>query len=159
MEEKKSTPLDLKPSGSNTDKKNFYWPWPDVPIENLLQRARTVAQRAYAPYSHFKVGAALLTADGSVILGCNVENASYGMTLCAERNALSSMVALGRHDPVAIAVVGGMSGIPCPPCGACRQVLTEFNPDMYVILESPNKVIIMKAHELLPLSFALTEKN
>ena len=134
---------------------NFYWPWPDMPLETFLQRARTAASRAYAPYSRFKVGAALLTSDGSVVLGCNVENASYGITSCAERNAIGSMVALGRLDPVAIAIIGGNSGVPCPPCGACRQILTEFNPDMLVVLESPNKVIVMKAHELLPLSFSL----
>jgi cytidine deaminase len=130
-----------------------------MPAEMLLQRARTVAERAYAPYSNFKVGAALLTADGSVTLGCNLENASYGMTVCAERNAIASMVAMGRLDPVAIAVVGGRSGTPCPPCGACRQVLAEFNPDMLVVLESPNKIIIMTANELLPLSFSLTERT
>ncbi|MDR2523338.1 MAG: cytidine deaminase, partial [Synergistaceae bacterium] len=137
-----------------TEARQFYWPWPDMPAEALLQRARTVAERAYAPYSNFKVGAALLTADGSVTLGCNLENASYGLTVCAERNAIASMVAMGRLDPVAIAVVGGRSGTPCPPCGACRQVLAEFNPDMLVVLESPNKVIIMTANELLPLSFS-----
>ncbi|MDR2174523.1 MAG: cytidine deaminase [Synergistaceae bacterium] len=136
-------------------KREFHWPWPDTPVDTLLQRARTAAERAYAPYSSFKVGAALLTSDGSVVMGCNVENASYGMTLCAERNAIASMVAMGHLDPVAIAVVGGVSGTPCPPCGACRQVLVEFNPDMYVILESPNRIIVMKAHELLPLSFSL----
>ncbi|MDR2527585.1 MAG: cytidine deaminase [Synergistaceae bacterium] len=139
--------------------RQFYWPWPNMPAEMLLQRARTVAERAYAPYSNFKVGAALLTADGSVTLGCNLENASYGMTVCAERNAIASMVAMGRLDPVAIAVVGGRSGTPCPPCGACRQVLAEFNPDMLVVLESPNKIIIMTANELLPLSFSLTERT
>jgi cytidine deaminase len=130
-----------------------------MPAETLLQKAREVADRAYAPYSKFKVGAALLTAGGDVVLGCNLENASYGMTVCAERNAVASMVAMGRLDPVAIAVVGGMSGAPCPPCGACRQVLAEFNPDMLVVLESPNKIIVMSANELLPLSFSLSERN
>ena len=100
-----------------------------------------------------------MTSDSSVILGCNVENASYGMTICAERGAIASMVAMGRLDPVAIAVVGGRSGTPCPPCGACRQVLAEFNPDMLVVLESPNKIIIININELLPLSFTLTEKT
>ena len=142
-----------------TEPRKFNWPWPNLPAEMLLQRARTAAERAYAPYSKFKVGAALLTADESVILGCNVENASYGMTLCAERNAITSMVVLGRLDPVAIAVVGGISGTPCPPCGACRQVLAEFNPDMLVVLESPNKFIVMTVDELLPLSFALSERR
>ncbi|GHS98644.1 cytidine deaminase [Synergistales bacterium] len=135
------------------------WPWPDTPAESLVQRARTAATRAYAPYSGFKVGAALLTSDGCVILGCNVENASYGMSLCAERNAIASMIAMGHLDPVAIAVVGGMSGTPCPPCGACRQVLMEFNEDMTVVLESPNRIILIKAYELLPLSFSLEKRH
>lgn len=142
-----------------TEKHKFHWPWPEMPAEALLQRARIAAERAYAPYSKFKVGAALLTSDGSVILGCNVENASYSMTICAERNAIASMIVTGHLDPVAIAVVGGRSGTPCPPCGACRQVLAEFNPDMLVVLESPNKVIVMNANELLPLSFSLTERT
>lgn len=137
----------------------YRWPWPDMPVEMLLQRARSVASRAYVPYSGFHVGAALLTADGSVILGCNVENASYGVTLCAERNAIGSMIALGRLDPVAIAIVGGNSGAPCPPCGACRQVFAEFNPDMLVVLESPNKALIMRASDLLPLSFSLAREE
>jgi cytidine deaminase len=122
----------------------------------LLERAKNAATRAYAPYSRFCVGAALLTSDGNVILGCNVENASYGLTICAERNAIFAMVAKGHLDPVAIAVTGGDSGVPCPPCGACRQVLAEFNPDMYVVLESPGKAIVMRVNELLPLSFSMT---
>jgi cytidine deaminase len=129
-----------------------------MPSETLLQKARAVAEHAYAPYSRFKVGAALLTSDGGVILGCNVENASYGMSSCAERNAIASMVAMGHFDPVAIAVVGGKFGTPCPPCGACRQVMAEFNPDMLVLLESPNRIIIIGVNELLPLHFSLMER-
>jgi cytidine deaminase len=136
----------------------FHWPWPDMPVEILLQKARVAAERAYAPYSNFKVGAALLTSDGSVVLGCNVENASYGLSICAERAAIASMIAIGHHDPVAVAIVGGISGTPCPPCGACRQVLAEFNPDMLIVLESPNRIIVMRADELLPLSFSLSER-
>ena len=135
------------------------WPWPDMSAETLLKKARIVAERAYARYSNFKVGAALLMSDGSVVLGCNVENASFGLTICAERNAVAGMVAIGHLDPVAIAVVGGKSETPCPPCGACRQVLAEFNPDMLVVLESPNKIIVMSVDELLPLSFSLTERR
>jgi len=142
-----------------TETDNFRWPWPDMPVDTLLKKARAVAERAYAPYSDFKVGAALLMSDGSVVLGCNVENASYGTSICAERNAVASMVAIGHLDPVAIAVVGGKSGTPCPPCGACRQVLAEFNPDMLVVLESPNKIIVMSVNQLLPLSFSLTERK
>ena len=135
------------------------WPWPDVSAEVLLKKARTAAERAYAPYSKFKVGAALLMSDGSVVLGCNVENASYGLTTCAERNAVAGMVSIGHLDPVAIAVVGGKSCVPCPPCGACRQILAEFNPDMLVVLESPNRIIVISVNELLPLSFSLTERK
>jgi cytidine deaminase len=142
-----------------TNKKNFHWPWPDMPAEALLEKARAVAENAYAPYSKFKVGAALLMADGSVILGCNVENAAYSMTVCAEVSAVTAMVATGNLNPVAIAVAGGKSGAPCPPCGACRQVLAEFNPDMMVVLESPNRIIVMTVNELLPLSFSLTGRK
>ena len=140
-------------------KENFHWPWPDMPPDALLKKARIAAERAYAPYSKFKVGCALLMSDGGIVLGCNVENASFSLTLCAERGAIAGMVAIGHLDPVAIAVAGGKSGAPCPPCGACRQVLAEFNPDMLVVLESPNKVIIMSVNELLPLSFSLTERK
>ena len=142
-----------------TDRCNFCWPWPDMPAEILLKKARIVAERAYAPYSNFKVGSALLLADGNVVLGCNVENSSYGMTICAERNAVAGMVSMGNLNPVAIAVAGGKSNSPCPPCGACRQVLVEFNPDMLVVLESPNRVIVISVNELLPLSFSLTERR
>ena len=141
------------------ERDNLRWPWPEISPETLLKKARSAAARAYAPYSKFQVGSALLTSDGSVILGCNVENASYGMSICAERSAVAGMVTIGRLDPVAIAVAGGKSGAPCPPCGACRQVLAEFNPDMLVVLESPNKVIVMSVNELLPLSFSLTERK
>lgn len=92
----------------------------------LLKQAETAAQRAYAPYSHFRVGAALLCADGSVVTGCNVENRSFGLTICAERNALAKALSLGKNDFVAIAVSCPDSSVPVPPCGACRQVLSEF---------------------------------
>ena len=137
----------------------FNWPWPNNPAEELLQKARVASERAYSPYSNFKVGAALLTAGGNVFLGCNVENASYGLTLCAERNAVAAMVVMGYLDPVAIAVVGGYTNAPCPPCGACRQVLAEFNRDMYVVLESPGRVIVMTINELLPVSFSMPERK
>jgi cytidine deaminase len=99
-----------------------------MPAEALLQRARIVAERAYAPYSRFKVGAALLTSDGSVIVGCNVENSSYGMASCAERNAVASMIAMGHFDPVAIAVVGESPARPARPAalaGKCWRSSTQ----------------------------------
>ena len=126
--------------------------------QELLERAREAASRAYAPYSRFRVGAALLLADGGVLTACNVENASYGLTMCAERSAIAAMVARGLRDPVAVAVAGsgdGDFGRPCPPCGACRQILVEFNPDMRVVLASPEGPLVYSAHGLLPHSFDL----
>src|SRR5246127_493002 len=104
--------------------------------ERLLQAARSAMEHAYAPYSNFRVGAALLTENGEIFVGCNVENASYGMTNCAERTAIFSAVAeLGpRIEVSAIAVVNDQ-GVPCSPCGACRQVIYEFGPDAVVFFK------------------------
>jgi len=120
----------------------------------LLDAARKVKENAYAPYSGYKVGAAIVAEDGSVFVGCNVENASYGLTICAERNALASLVAGGRRIPVSIAIVA-KEGMLCPPCGACRQALMEFNPELEIILESQGGGIkVYKLSEILPLSFS-----
>jgi cytidine deaminase len=105
-------------------------------VEDLVARAHAARERAYAPYSRFFVGAALRTDDGRVFDGANVENASYGLTICAERVAAVSAVAGGARRIDAIAVVGG-STRPAAPCGACRQFLFEFNPEMLVVAESP----------------------
>src|SRR5688572_5475496 len=99
----------------------------------LLERAREVRAHAYAPYSRFPVGAALLAVDGRVFTGCNVENASYGLANCAERVAIGKAVSEGARRFTAIAVVGPEDDVPCAPCGACRQVLYEFGHDMAVI--------------------------
>jgi cytidine deaminase len=99
----------------------------------LVTAARDARLRAWAPYSGFKVGAALETADGQIITGCNIENASYGLTVCAERVALFKALSDGHTRFVRIAVVADTEG-PTPPCGACRQVLWEFGPDLEVIL-------------------------
>ncbi len=96
--------------------------------EKLLAAARSAAQGAYAPYSRFRVGAALLCADGSVVSGANVENRSYGLTNCAERTALFAAVSSGRREFLALAVFTADSEEPVPPCGACRQALSEFLP-------------------------------
>ena len=103
-------------------------------LESLMEQAKGARDGTYAPYSGFTVGAAVLTGSGEVFRAGNLENASYGLTVCAERNAIALMVASGRRDPVAMAIAGP-EGVPCPPCGACRQVLAEFNPAMAIILE------------------------
>lgn len=100
-------------------------------IERLLAAAGAIRERAYVPYSHFAVGAALLARSGEIYTGCNVENASYGLAICAERNAAAHAVACGDRAFEAVAVVTE-NGV--TPCGACRQVLTEFGPDMLVIV-------------------------
>ena len=99
----------------------------EIPWEQLFEAAKKVRERAHAPYSKFPVGAAVLYADGSVVTGCNVENSSYGLSACAERNALAAGVAQGRGKPVAVAIVVD-TPTPCPPCGMCRQVMLEFAP-------------------------------
>lgn len=125
--------------------------------EALVKLAETFRLRAYAPYSHFRVGAALLMRDGAVFGGCNVENASFGMTVCAERAAMASAVAAGNREPVAIAVVGD-EGVFCSPCGACRQFLAEFNPEMEVFLMERGVVVSHKLADLLPFCFTLEDK-
>lgn len=124
----------------------------------LLAKAKAARERAYAPYSHFHVGAALLFEDGTVVCGCNVENASYGLSICAERNAMTTAVTRGYTHPSAIAITGNGSEL-CPPCGACRQFLAEFNIDMAIVLEDNGKPLIYTLKELLPLSFSLDDKQ
>lgn len=104
----------------------------NVEERELVQKAVEARRNAYAPYSRFSVGAALLAKDGRVFLGCNVENASYGLTVCAERVALFKAVSEGAREFVALAVACGAG--PCSPCGACRQVLYEFAPDLLIIM-------------------------
>lgn len=124
----------------------------------LIAAAETARQKAYAPYSHFAVGAALLCADGTVVLGCNVENASYPLGNCAERTAIFAAVAAGKRDFTALAIVGGAEGADadtmCPPCGACRQVLREFcAPDFPVYLKNGSEIVTRTLSQLLPDSF------
>ena len=124
----------------------------------LVAAARLARAAAYAPYSHFAVGAALLTDDGRVFSGCNVENASYGLTICAERVAVGSMVAAGGGRIVAVAVVAAPPvGAPVAPCGACRQVLAEFGLQARVLLALPDPAgpwFTTTVADLLPLTFS-----
>ena len=98
----------------------------DINLDNLFKEARKAADEAYAPYSKFRVGAALLCSDGTVITGANVENRSYGLTICAERSAVVKAISMGLRSFIAIAISTPDSKIPVGPCGACRQVLSEF---------------------------------
>jgi len=127
-------------------------------LEELVAAARRARASAYAPYSDYRVGAALATDDGRVFSGCNVENASYGATVCAERNAMGAMVVAGASKPVACAIVTGGSK-PGTPCGICRQVLAEFAKDMHIVLvaETPNGDVRRDTtlSELLPDVFEL----
>ena len=124
--------------------------------EKLLAAAKEVARNSYSPYSKYAVGAALLADDGTVITGCNVENASYGLTNCAERTAIFKAVSEGRRSFRAIAIAGGRAGSPATPCGACRQVIAEFcSPEMPVICGSLDggDMLEFTAGGLLPSGF------
>jgi cytidine deaminase len=119
--------------------------------EELVAAALAARQRAYAPYSHYLVGAALLAADGSVIPGCNVENAAYPATICAERVALTSAIAQGKREFVAIAVATVNGG---SPCGTCRQVMMELGSDMLVyITDDQGHYRTTTVRDLLPDGF------
>ena len=124
--------------------------------ERLFRAARKVMKNAYAPFSNFRVGAAILTSKGQVFAGCNVENSSYGMTNCAERTAIFSAIAKGGPDLEiqAVAVVNDQ-GVPCSPCGACRQVIYEFGPRAIIFYQGekgPKQSLIT---DLLPEGFRL----
>ena len=122
--------------------------------KELVMLAKEAMQFAYAPYSNFKVGAALLSKDGPVFKGCNIENAAYGPSNCAERTAMFKAISEGVREFEKIAVVAS-SGDYASPCGICRQVLFEFMPDGKVILDSDEKgMITYTVRELLPLGFS-----
>jgi cytidine deaminase len=120
--------------------------------DSLLAAARAVQAQAYAPYSKYRVGAALEAEDGSVFVGCNVENASYGLTNCAERVAVGAAVSGGWRRFRRIVVVSD-SDPPAPPCGACRQVLLEFGPDLIVESVGPARSLRWVLRDLIPASF------
>ena len=133
--------------------------------KSLIEQAIAMTERSYAPYSHFHVGAALLGKDGKVYTGCNVENAAYGPSNCAERTAVFKAVSEGCREFEAIAIAGGLEdseGVPqikdyCPPCGVCRQVLAEFcNKDFKIYLtDGADNIKEFTLGQLLPESFSL----
>jgi cytidine deaminase len=116
--------------------------------QSLVEAARAAREHAVAPFSHFAVGAALETADGVVVTGCNVENATYGLTICAERVALVKALSDGHRRFTRVAVVADTAS-PTPPCGACRQMLWEFGGDLEVILA--NTAVVTAHHRLAAL--------
>jgi cytidine deaminase len=119
-------------------------------IEELIAQAQAARERAYVPYSRFAVGAALLARDGRVFTGCNVENASYGLTVCAERVAVFKAVSEGVRDFAAIAVV---SATGATPCGACRQVLVEFGVSQVIVARADGSYTVFTLDELMPHAF------
>lgn len=122
--------------------------------KELAQAAHKAKLNAYSPYSKFRVGAAILTATGEIFTGCNIENSSYGLTICAERVAVFNAVSSGASKFMAIAVVSDDYGY-TPPCGACRQVLSDLAGDIdFVMIDSKERSKILKLNSLLPLAFS-----
>lgn len=123
----------------------------------LIASATQAINRAYAPYSGFKVGAAVLTSTGEIFTGCNVENASYGLSMCAERNAIANAIISSGHDTIiirAIAVANSQNAS-CSPCGACRQVIWEFGQNAQVIFRGNQGWQTLTIKDLLPVGFSL----
>ncbi len=146
------TPITAKPEASDDSSKQSLLP--------LIQTALEMRRRAYAPYSAFAVGAAIETADGKIFGGCNIENAAYGPTMCAERTAIFKAVSEGHRVFRRIVIAGGPAGQEpqslCPPCGSCRQVLAEFcDPDTFEIIltKADGETETHTLKELLPLGF------
>lgn len=121
-------------------------------IQNLIDHAIVAREKTYSPYSHFGVGAALLCEDGGIYEGCNIENASYGLTNCAERTAIFKAVSEGRTKFKALAVVADTDG-PCSPCGACRQVISEFEIPYIIMANLKGDYTVVELDELLPFRF------
>ena len=125
----------------------------ELEIQKLMDCAIKARENAYSPYSHFAVGAALLCEDGTLYEGCNIENASYGLTNCAERTAIFKAVSEGQTKFKALAVVADTEG-PCAPCGACRQVMAEFKIPLIIMGNLMGNIKIVTIEELLPFSFS-----
>jgi len=125
--------------------------------EELIEKAKEARRNAYAPYSDFEVGAAVLTRDGNIYKGCNIENSSYGLSICAERAAIFNAVSAGERDLVSVALIAD-SEVLVTPCGACRQVIFEFNENMDVIMADLSGNACKKSiDELLKKAFSLTK--
>lgn len=128
----------------------------EIPVavwDKLFKSAKSASENAYCPYSNFHVGAAVLTSDGSIFSGCNVENASYSLTICAERNAIFQAIAAGKREIVAVAIYTPTEN-PTTPCGACRQVMIEFGREVEVCCFcASGKSVKSLSSELLPLVF------
>lgn len=122
-------------------------------IQKLIDRAIVARDKTYSPYSHFGVGAALLCEDGTIYEGCNIENASYGLTNCAERTAIFKAVSEGQTKFKALAVVADTEG-PCAPCGACRQVMGEFKIPIIIMGNMTGNLRVVSIEDLLPFSFS-----
>lgn len=121
-------------------------------MKDLIQAAQAARDKAYVPYSNFKVGAAVLTQEGKIYTGCNIENASYGLCNCAERTAIFKAVSEGENELIAIAIVADTTG-PVSPCGACRQVMAEFGINKIIMCNLQGSEHIATLEELLPYSF------
>jgi cytidine deaminase len=130
-------------------------------IDNLLAEARRAAENSYSPYSGFRVGAALRLENGQVVTGTNVENVSYGLTICAERAALVRAVSeFGPDIRIAAVLVANLNEAACPPCGACRQMLAEFaDPDAAIVFSASDGMRQMRFDEVLPLAFEMKLKK
>jgi cytidine deaminase len=123
-------------------------------LAELVAAARAVRERAYAPYSRFLVGAALRAENGQVFVGCNVENASYGATICAERSAILAMIAAGQRSITSIAVFTDADDL-AMPCGVCRQVISEFQRDAQLVVANPRQQRVLGFAEIFPEPFVL----
>ena len=129
-----------------------------IDYKKLMHLAQEARNYSYSPYSHFRVGAALLSKSGKIYTGCNIENAAYSATNCAERTAIFKAVSEGERDFVALAIVGGREGETadfCAPCGVCRQVISEFcQKNFEIILGNEDKFVVYTLEQLLPFSFS-----
>lgn len=128
----------------------------DIPFDALLEAAKTAYGHAYAPYSHFGVGAALLSKSGAIYAGCNVENSSFGLTRCAEQSAVQAMNTAGERE-FSAAVVYSEASPPASPCGACRQILFEFAPEAEIVcVNHLGERLALRVSDLLPHGFRLS---